>query len=70
MNDPQDLLYTNQFLNTEIINQNEINEQSKNYDRFINYELNQNTESTNNTLNLRIKHHISPQNICTLLLVV
>jgi hypothetical protein len=50
MNDPQDLLYTNQFLNTEIINQNEINEQSKNYDRFINYELNQNTESTNNTL--------------------
>ena len=50
MNDPQDLLYTNQFLNTEIINQNEINEQSKNYGRFIDYESNQNTESTNNTL--------------------
>jgi hypothetical protein len=50
MNDPQDLLYTNQFINTNIINQNEINEESKNYDRFIEYESNLNTEETNNTL--------------------
>ena len=50
MNDPQDLLYTNLFIDTEIINENEINKQSENYDRFINYEMNKNTEDTNNTL--------------------
>jgi hypothetical protein len=50
MNDPQDLLYTNNFLNTNIINEKEINEQTKNYDRFIEYQNNQNTEDTNNTL--------------------
>ena len=50
MNDPQDLLYTNSFVNTDILTENEINEQTANYDRFINYESNQNTEETNNTL--------------------
>ena len=50
MNDPQDLLYTNKFIDTEIINENEIDKQSENYDRFINYEMNRNTEDTNNTL--------------------
>ena len=50
MNDPQDLLYTNNFLNTNIINETEINEQTKNYDRFIEYQNNQNTEETNNTM--------------------
>ena len=38
------------FIDTEIINENEINKQSENYDRFINYEMNKNTEDTNNTL--------------------
>ena len=50
MNDPQDLLYTNSFINTEIINENQINEQTKTYDRFIKYENEQNTENTNNTI--------------------
>lgn len=50
MNDPQDLLYTNQFLNTEVISDKEINNQTRNYDRFIEYESNKNTEETNNTL--------------------
>lgn len=50
MNDPQDLLYTNSFVNTDILTEKEINEQTTNYDRFINYESNQNTEETNNTL--------------------
>ena len=50
MNDPQDLLYTNKFIDTNIISENEINQQSQNYDRFINYEKNKNTEETNNTL--------------------
>lgn len=50
MSDPQDLLYTNNFLNSNILNQNEIDTQTKNYDRFVNYEMNQNTDFTNNTL--------------------
>lgn len=50
MIDPQDLLYTNNFIDTYIINKEEINEQTKNYDRFINYKSDQNTEDTNNTL--------------------
>jgi hypothetical protein len=50
MNDPQDLLYTNSFVNTDIINQKSINKETENYDRFINYQGNQNTEDTNNTL--------------------
>ena len=50
MDDPQDLLYTNKFINTNIINQKEINDESQNFGRFINYESNQNNENTNNTL--------------------
>ena len=50
MNDPQDLLYTNNFINTNIINEKEINNQTENYDRFVEYQSNQNTEDTNNTL--------------------
>lgn len=50
MNDPQDLLYTNNFINTDIINDKQINEQINNYDRFVDYQSNQNTEDTNNTL--------------------
>lgn len=50
MNDPQDLLYTNSFINTEILNENDIKRETNNYDRFIDYESNQNTEATNNTL--------------------
>ena len=50
MNDPQDLLYTNSFVNTDIITETNINNQTENYDRFIKYQSNQNTEDTNNTL--------------------
>ena len=37
---PQDLLYTNKFT-INIINQKEINDESQNFGRFINYESNQ-----------------------------
>ena len=50
MIDPQDLLYTNNFIDTNIINESQIQEETKNYDRFVNYESNQNSEDTNNTL--------------------
>ena len=50
MNDPQDLLYTNSFISTDIISEKNINKQTENYGRFINYQSNQNTEDTNNTL--------------------
>jgi hypothetical protein len=50
MIDPQDLLYTNNFFDTNIINDKEIEKETKNYDRFVNYESSQNTEDTNNTL--------------------
>lgn len=50
MNDPQDLLYTNKFIDTNILSDNEMNNQTRNYDRFIDYQMNQNTEDTNNTL--------------------
>ena len=50
MIDPQDLLYTNNFIDTNIISNEEIENETKNYDRFVNYESNQNSEDTNNTL--------------------
>lgn len=50
MIDPQDLLYTNNFIDTNIINEKQIEDETKNYDRFVNYEANQNSEDTNNTL--------------------
>jgi len=50
MNDPQDLLYTNSFVNTNIISDKDINRDTDNFDRFIDYQSNQNSEYTNNTL--------------------
>jgi len=50
MIDPQDLLYTNNFINSEILNENEINNQIQNYDRFTEYEKSRKSEDTNNTL--------------------
>jgi hypothetical protein len=37
MNDPQDLLYTNQFISTNILSNNQLGEETKYYDRFKNY---------------------------------
>lgn len=50
MSDPQDLLYTNNFLDNNVLDQDEIDAQTRNYDRFVNYEMNQDTDFTNNTL--------------------
>jgi hypothetical protein len=44
MSDPQDLLYTNKFIDTNIITPEQINNDTKYYDRFINY-LDENPEN-------------------------
>lgn len=47
--DPQDLLYTNQFLSDNILNENEINSEIKHYDRFQQY-IDNNNNATENYL--------------------
>jgi hypothetical protein len=37
MSDPQDLLYTNQFLSNEILTEQNLIDESKYYDRFVQY---------------------------------
>jgi len=44
MSDPQDLLYTNNFMNTNTLTKEQIQDDTKYYDRYINY-LDQNPNS-------------------------
>ena len=37
MSDPQDLLYTNQFISTDILSDKELTKETEYYDRFKNY---------------------------------
>ena len=50
MIDPQDLLYTNNFIETDILSNQQIERQTKNYDRFIDYQSELNNSQTNNTI--------------------
>ena len=51
MSDPQDLLYTNNFLQTEVLSEKSLIEESNNYSRFENYINNNLGNSTENYLN-------------------
>ena len=46
MSDPQDLLYTNQFVSTNILSDNDLKKQSEYYDRFSEY-INNETNNNN-----------------------
>lgn len=53
--DPQDLLYTNQFISTEILNEDTIQSNTKFYDRYINHLDQTDTVNTNIYLDNNIK---------------
>lgn len=53
--DPQDLLYTNEFISTDVLDDNTIENNTKFYDRYINYIDKKDEITTNNYLNTNLR---------------